>query len=695
MSTQPDFAPESRLVEVPAAEIVAMRSASANYVDQGGHLGLGVGDLINLRLPSFQRGLKWDVEKLRSFHASLLQGWPVGVMVMAVERSQILNSATGQRSYELSLIDGQQRSWALAQLTRSFWQKPWFTFSNPKWEPGGTAPEDASGSVAEASRALNLLADEVGVSVAELEAQIQSISVESGEQAFVDYMTAFELLTAKYPERDISGTTARGHVRLLCEALIKQRDELASVRIPVLVIGENLQSQLPVIFRRLNEGVPLKGYDLLAAQWESERLSPQSPAPGRLKTLLDQILSVASGRIQDSYELIESGYEVDPNQEPLRYDNLSLFDLLYFLSKEMAKHDTFAANDSVFAFQVAALSFRGAINRVDDNLSRSFPATESLPATERVSGYFLAATADIVAALKPMMDVSPNNLTVKGRVGLTQGVVYASALLALHNRVQLQDNGRMTIRSRQGSAEDRLASPGTYLTATARQALLKRNLPAWFVHDSLTSVFAGSRAYQAASDRVWNKFGSTISPEPSDEMLKRPSLDSLSQAFRDLWDSEMDVDRTPMRRRISDGGSVLLRAVYLNDNVHDIQIDHVLPISKGRASSASLGVAFPMNHVANLLPIDSDINGKRGDEDWPAFVERLNGEQRSRSLSLLLVESDNCGSSRLQSLDEFTSFLRSRYKAMVERALSNIANEEWMALSDENRTLVLGIASGE
>ncbi len=100
-------------------------------------------------------------------------------------------------------------------------------------------------------------------------------------------------------------------------------------------------------------------------------------------------------------------YEVDQNLKPLQRDDLSLFDLLYFLSKTMADEGTFRLNDNVFAFQVAALVFRGGINQVNDNLRSGLPlAVNGLPETENVARLCAAARSNVVASLEPMMEVS-------------------------------------------------------------------------------------------------------------------------------------------------------------------------------------------------------------------------------------------------------------------------------------------------
>ena len=220
-----------------------MREAKADYIDSAGHtLGLGSGDLVDLRIPPFQRGLKWDDERIEEFHDSIIQGWPVGVMVMAVQDSRVIDRKTGQRRISLSLIDGQQRSWALAQLLNNFWTEPWYKLSSPKWAGG----QDGSGSIVDAAHAVTELADLASLPMDSTRELLDTISRETAGQTFGDYMDFLENFRAQLglaaseidkPWRDAA--------RALCRALNLQLENLKEVPVPVLVLDESLKSQLP------------------------------------------------------------------------------------------------------------------------------------------------------------------------------------------------------------------------------------------------------------------------------------------------------------------------------------------------------------------------------------------------------------------------------------------------------------------
>ena len=113
--------------------------------------------------------------------------------------------------------------------------------------------------------------------------------------------------------------------------------------------------------------MPLKGYDLLAATWGTSRILPKKATKAQ-KKFLQRVLAIAEDRISDTYAETEDGYEYDPTLDPLELTDLSLFDLLYYLSKEIGDRPTFTIKSDVTAFQVAALTFNGQIQKVDENL---------------------------------------------------------------------------------------------------------------------------------------------------------------------------------------------------------------------------------------------------------------------------------------------------------------------------------------
>lgn len=403
-SAQPDFHSECKLIEIPSHALVEMYSKQKDFTDPSGWLGLGSGDMFDLTIPPFQRGLRWDIQRLDDFHKSLIQGWPIGTLAIAIEASKIINKATGQRKYSLSLIDGQQRSWALTTIVEHFWSNPWFSFENPKWE----VLQPAAGPIVDTHASTSNLASMVGESVPDVENAIRELSRQDGEAAFedpVDFLEALEKRTGKvFP----SQKQARREALKLCAALRQQYLLLGQIQIPVLLLNEALHEQLPTVFRRLNAGVPLKGYDLLGATWVSRKLAPgKAKLSTSHRNFLKKVLDVADNRIQESYSKVAEGYVLDPNVDPLQIEDLSLFDLLYYLSAVMGKHPCFLFGSEVFAFQVSALVFNGSISRVDAGLVENFPTeSDGSPDLTSVPRLFTNAAQQVNNALKPLMDVS-------------------------------------------------------------------------------------------------------------------------------------------------------------------------------------------------------------------------------------------------------------------------------------------------
>jgi hypothetical protein len=696
---RPDLHPEFEIKAVPVDALVRMRATGKQYADAASVLGLGQGDLVDVTIPSFQRGLKWGRERLMEFHYSLIQGWPIGVMVLAIEGTELINSSNNQRKIHLSLIDGQQRSWALSELVGKFWTNPWFAFHSPKWD----ALTPASGPIVDAGVALDRLSDASGFDRAGITRVINEVAAIDGRGAFEDYAMLLDRLGEKLDGWPLPvATETRSAVRQLAAALVRQEEMLRELPVPVLLLSEALRNELPTVFRRLNEGVPLKGYDLLAATWGSSRLLPTDATLAQ-KKFLKQVLKVAGDRIANTYAATEDGYEYDPSLEPLELSDLSLFDLLYYLSKEAGKRRTFTIKSDVTAFQVAALCLNGQIQKVDEKLRQAFPVSDAgaAPDITQFPRAFVEALEQVELALKPMMDVTAKNLTsFRGKVGLTPAVVYISTFLTHQYLVEEPDaEGPLVLRSRGSSAAERTVRPGLVLNASDRAQRLKRNLPVWFVHDALTSVFAGSRAYEAANDRVWRAFaeGSGQSQarvlHVSNAMFEQPALDALLDAFDNLWDAELAQAKTPQRRRVSDSGAVLLRAAYADLQVHDTHIDHVIPFALGRAAAAKSGSVYPLNHVANQMPLSASVNSARKDLDWATFHATLSSGDRTIIEKCLLMSWSETSAARLVSVEEFSEYLAARFRRLVGRALNNLGLDEWADLAESERTAKLaGIA---
>ena len=93
----------------------------------------------------------------------------------------------------------------------------------------------------------------------------------------------------------------------------------------------------------------------------------------------------------------------------------------------------------------------------------------------------------------------------------------------------------------------------------------------------------------------------------------------------------------PQRRRVSDSGAVLLRAAYSDLQVHDTDIDHVIPLALGRVAAEQAGAVYPLNHVANQMPLDPAINGARKDKDWATYHVNLTVTQKAIVEKCLLM----------------------------------------------------------
>ena len=658
--TRPVFVQKWANVDLP---LISLEAAKKGTQIECPHplLGSTTDDQVIFELPTFQRGLVWTDTHGRSFQEALREGWPIGDIVLAERTAVPIPGGVGSlRRFEL--IDGQQRTFWLNRTRDTFFRDCQYSLRTP----------EANVAI------LSLTATIGGVNEDGLRAAIQAWTAKSefstrwlrdSNQLF-HHLTAF-LGTPPPSAGSQAEASCQDAIVDICREIETQYAALVNMKIPALLIREQLSESLHDIFQRLNSSTTLSDLDLLAAEWS--RIHAPIKESSTLKgSQANTMAEIAKNRILETYD--SEAYEYSPEAAELSDDQLSLFDLLYSLGRFAqnsypATFEALESNSDRLAIFVAALLFGGGIGRrkevahtYPDEVASAYRDVSNFPA------FFLRACADLDAAFARLNAVRAGR-RLRGRLGLVQAATYIASHMAVVYQVDAGVKRRMNIRQRSGNDELRLAGDSATTSVAARRDRFKRNVVAWFLRDVLAEDFQGSDAYSNAAKRVWSEFDADNRRwQPSEAMLHSPSADEILALCADRFRKEMDVTATPKRRRYSEAACAILRVAYAGTTltIAEEEIDHVVPFDARNGRTFAVAI----NHGANLMPIPKRLNGGRRDAFLPTFVERLGDEDVLAVTERLITPLADAGASSLADPAAFRSFLLGRWSALVKAILS-------------------------
>ena len=672
-------------------------------------LGLENRDFIKFEIPVYQRGLVWTKKKRTDFLDSIRRGWPTGSIVLTR-----LGQADGLAGPLITwhVLDGQQRISTFQNFRENFWKEPWYEITKEmndhlqKWADLVTSINDLSPvRPQDLVAAIQLLTsgDELHKFKEEYLDEtsffMNRLSIASGGSVYVP--TPQDLNESDYE-------TLQASIRFIRIALLEQKRALDEVPISLITItpvkgtspGEALASSAE-IFERLNSGVALNRYELLNAKWIGYKVNWLEFRSEKQTLLKEFMFEKMSQRIKEAWDG-DGDFEFEASVEELTENEVTLFDYLYALSFATRSKPTKETKEGIrtekrnafppgkseeeLAFDVASLVFSGSsdANSVD-SLPKRFPRlnhANDILDIESFTNFYLEAVEILNKSLNNTLHSSQNQK--KAQLGVIQASTYIASYLTGVYCIRRGHSNDRSIEIRK--TDIALTNDGNQrLTTQERKKLFERNIKAWFLYDSLDSVFQGNLANSESKMRVWPDFRSEKS---SEFFFQQPLLSDLLKKLESLFVDEFNVPSAPLRRNYVNSTLALFLTVYedLGNAMEAHTIDHVIPWSKlSKQPFIPLTSPIPLNHPANFMPLEKRINSSRQNNSWAEYFSKLQPKDKASIKEALFIAPELCTDQVRETLEEFAYFLMSRWTYFVDTVLINISHVEYTDKSIESR----------
>jgi hypothetical protein len=687
-------------------------------------LGLKNSDFVKFEIPPYQRGLVWKQKKVKEFINSLSRGWPIGAIVLTRIESDNQDQFHNRRVTTWQVIDGQQRLAAISQIRKNFWKEPWYNLDS----------EALKDPLINLSRIYEITPQDTKACI-ELMTQgdaTNPFNIETLEDNwwFLNKFDRAGSYDKNLDPQSSEGKLAENASLTIRKNLLAQFTEFDEIEIAVIAItpenssaleARNISSQ---IFERLNSGIKLDRYDILAATWSripvpwKEYLNENSNLTNT--TLLNKatknwMFIQMKTRIQSTYEENSEELQIDPSIEELSEEEVSFFDFLYALSRltrvqinsesrgtfNVAERTAFPDQKfkSKIAFDVSALLFAGGLGvKSDENLPQLFPTQlrrqiDNEFAIQTFSEFYLNAVQEIGSHLsKYMSQIAKGNR--KTTLGAIQASVYIASYLNTVHDLEISRDGKWIIQKR-GNSRNRTSDGIENFSASQRLSRFRKNLPAWWIYHTISDYFQGSNAYVNASASVWKEIEVSTSDnrivrkQENDFLLWAPKLQQLLEALRLLFIQEAKVDKAPTSRSPSQAATALFFVIFNRDNMSSYDMDHVVAWRGQEARTNRLEKPIALNHVANWLPLDPTLNRSRQNVPWAQFIMSVSSTDKDKIQKELFISVDKLNSDLNGDVKKFQQYLLIRWVGMIDALLRNINLSEYTDLTNEEKRSVL------
>lgn len=604
----------------------------------------------HVELPKFQRSVVWSEKKQRALIQSLLEGYPVGSLLL-YERP----SAADRKTY--LLVDGLQRTTAIQNYLK---------------EPLGymTIEALADARVGSVRKSLRSLAENTALGDDAIDATIeewmQTTRTLEQAQGFSGYRLAQQLARRFAPDAQEAD---RDELMSAAEQLVDDLRELSDIRNVVLpaIVYRGPENVLPDIFERINAlGTSLSKYEIFAAAWVN-----QETEVGTV-----EVRDAVARRYQD---YIDKGFRVYGIGDDGSIPNYSLFDYLFGLGKVVAQRfpllfgepsDATSTESAAFTLATLAHGMRVAdMKKLPGKMSRS--ATTQRVDPQPFEEALVDACDFVNSTLRPFIGLKLNKASGGTLIVHTEYQVSSMIARALAARYEPQ-----TWEEREGWQAER--------------EMLKLTLPQRYLYDVLQQNWRGAgdtRLY----NWTWKQLEGDSDPTPSPMYLEQISPDEWAAALRSYFQEQMGrVQR--MRSHVRAVDKLFLKFVYSGivsyqeEMQKTFEIDHLFPVSRLVELIGDDEDGWPISAVANLAMFENDLNREKTKYTVSEYLERVPADSRAeRRKSIeryLLCETEACeigrdvDGSEVLTRVEYESFLHARFLTLSARVLDslNVAN---------------------
>jgi hypothetical protein len=543
-----------------------------------------------VKVPRFQRSLVWSLEQKRSLIASLVNGMPIGTLLVAADQDASRDEA------DANLVDGLQRSAAIDEFTIS----PQ-TLLDLREIKHFTAPFE---DLAEAFNSAGVETDtQVLLNVATT--WLHSLgSLESSAGFSWDRLgrSLIGPIEQSGAEQALTVGRVEGCLRRI-EDLVRETVEQGRMsEVPVLIY-RGPREFWPDIFAQLNRaGTPLTRYEVFAAMWEDKEVA-ESHASARLREIVVHRYAEVNDRG------IHLAFDVDSNAP------LTLFEYLFALGRAVAEDypnlfslpsEPTAENPAIFNLFNVLHGLRTSdmpslpehIKDVDDDGRFQLSGLEA--AIRRACG----GLQDLIGTVATIGVKSQGAGNQKPEVPFTSNQV--ASLIA---RLVLSRYDTDTWSEKH--SDEAIDEYGQILRNASRHLL----------HDVLLGVWSGhgdSRLHQV----VWDS-NSRVAKASSHYV--NPVSDSDLGMVLDVWHADQ-LAKQHTRRVVGQVERLVLKHIHANGNHLDHEsnvweVEHVYPVAGlvKRADGDPQG-QWPINAVSNLALLPKSTNRNKSDVTVAGFL---------------------------------------------------------------------------
>ena len=674
-----EFNPIWQQVTLTVENLAAVASKTVVFSPDSS-LGQKNTEQIKFEIPTFQRGLRWTEAKRTQFLSSLMEGLPIGSLVFARKADSEEN---GIKVNNWVVLDGQQRIAALRILFQSFWTKHRYRISHLSSELRVLTKY----FLADDEDSLKLIIDELQKTLHDVTKSDTSLVDDSRKLL----RTLCSKSGSEYPnsndevEQEI--LDALTNIR---KAILGQYEALKNYPVPVLLVVprrnsslEEQQNVLSQVFTALNSYTPLSKYELIAAQWATQTVVWPS---GISKHLDKWIENKATDRISDTYEGAREDYDYDPNFEEL--ENIGLFGVLYALSQstsyeikptnvevlrkvlalsKTAKSDIAFEVIGLFTLKKKPTNLERISNRIPQGDRNSLVVSDLIEAYVEACNQLETALISIAGTDK-FLNPKP--------LGLIQAIVYLTNLMALYRQANFKPDLEKV----------NLGNEGEIARISAKKRW-KENAPAWWLFDTLSDTFQGADANTNAVRRVWNLKEKVDHSKVDLSMCYQPSLHEFAKVFESTFMEESNMlPKAPQRRSQSDKAQAIMFAAYMSEHFSNQgEADHVIPWKKKSGRVPQLNQPLPLNHVANWMPLEKNINIARSNTPWAEYVLTKTENEMKPIKRRLLLPVSNFTATSAYSVEDFLTIMLKRYQVLVHRCLINLKISSYVDLNSSSQ----------
>lgn len=548
-----------------------------------------------IALPKFQRGISWKLSQQSSLISSILQGFPVGAILLA-------RRSWDNNGNQMQIIDGLQRTRALdlyEQNPRDFLgtsdqelKTEWREFV--RW----VAREIANREISES--------DEKNF----LKGIFNAVNLKRPDthELYEEISRYFDVSRDKLHSAVELRKRAEEFFESLTEAL-----DITKHSIPVILYhGES--HHLPEIFERLNsQGVQLNKYEIFAAAW-------QQPFPFADNEVSQAITNFYKARLD------RADIEIDGVGEDGSPENTTLFDFLTGLSTVLTQRFPilFASGWSKhIAYGIACVAHGLPIGEMSQLETKFTRKGDGRPATDEFAQSVLAICEDVSRALAGRLSMRLNARRDKG-IEFPQHTEFQISTIITRFLVEYFDNKDWSAKK----------------DAKARRIEIAPLVRRWYLAGRLSESWGNAGDSQFFRN-VWesvgnNEFGAERSLVPKQSTIKPISDDELSTILDNWFTSEMKrQDRE--RESVFSETKLILRYFYFqkltlkDEHEEKFELDHLVPITWWKAffkcfKRENEQAKGPINSIGNLCLMtveDNDSKHKKLPYDW--FKEQYAG----------------------------------------------------------------------